>query len=373
MILHISNDYSGSKVYMNLIKSLDKLGVPQIIYTPVKEKASIGRNYVDLQVPESKILYSNILNKTLDRVFYKNKIHKIFKDIEAKVNLKKVNVIHAHTWYSDGGVAFLLSKKYGIPYIVTIRNSDLNVFYKYLIHQRLFGRNILKFSKSVVLISASYKSRVLSLNWSDNFREMVKPKIQIIPNGVDQFWIKNSVAKKSQISSKINLLFIGKFTSGKNILAVQKAVLDLYNSGLDINLNIVGGKGDKHDMVIEYCNSNPNVFKYYGEVFDKERLRSVFEESDVFVMPSKYETFGLVYVEALLQGIPVLYTHNEGIDGFYKEAIGEKVHSGSVLEIRNKIKNIINNYHLYNIPLEKIKFSHDWDKIAEKYLSLYFN
>src|SRR5690606_10005283 len=157
MILHITNDYSGSTVYRNLISELDDLGLPQIVYNPIKEESRIGKNLIEFNVKDSEIIYSHILNKTTDRIFFRKKIKKIIRNIETKIDLKKISFIHAHTWYSDGGVAYFLSKKYNIPYIVTIRNSDLNVFQKYLIHERAFGRKILAKAKSVILIAASYK------------------------------------------------------------------------------------------------------------------------------------------------------------------------------------------------------------------------
>lgn len=51
----------------------------------------------------------------------------------------------------------------------------------------------------------------------------------------------------------------------------------------------------------------------------KKQLREAFSISDIFVMPSKPETFGLVYVEALSQGLPILYAKGEGFDGYFDE------------------------------------------------------
>ena len=209
MILHITNDYSGSTVYKNLVEELDNLGLSQIVYNPVKEKSRIGKNKIGLEVSDSDIIYSHILNKTTDRIFYKKKIKKILKDIETKIDFSEIKMIHAHTWYSDGGVAYLLSKKYNIPYIVTIRNSDLNVFQKYLFHERAFGRKILERAKSVILIAASYKQRVLDLESLEKIKSSLQKKLQIIPNGVDPFWLSNFLEKKSKNTNVIfNLLYI---------------------------------------------------------------------------------------------------------------------------------------------------------------------
>jgi len=73
----------------------------------------------------------------------------------------------------------------------------------------------------------------------------------------------------------------------------------------------------------------------------------------------------------MLQGLPILYTHNEGIDGFYDEKIGEKVFSIKVSEIKNKILTLINNYDIYSLPTDKLIESHDWSKIAVKYIDIY--
>lgn len=138
-ILHLSNDYSGSTVYMNLISSLDNLDISQTIYNPIRDVQLVGKNKVILKNKDSSIIYSPILNYTTDRLFFKSKIKKIVKDVITQIELSSVDCIHAHTWYSDGAVAYELSKRLDIPYIVTIRNTDLNLFYKYMLHLRPYA------------------------------------------------------------------------------------------------------------------------------------------------------------------------------------------------------------------------------------------
>ncbi|MFV0224102.1 glycosyltransferase family 4 protein [Empedobacter falsenii] len=372
MILHITNDYSGSTVYKNLVEELDNLGLSQIVYNPIKEKSRIGKNKIDLEVNDSDIIYSHILNKTSDRVFYRKKIKKILKDIETKIDFSKIKMIHAHTWYSDGGVAYLLSKKYNIPYIVTIRNSDLNVFQKYLIHERSFGRKILEKAKNIILIAASYNQRVLSESSLQKIKAQLEIKLKIIPNGVDSFWINSAVEKKIKTDKKVfNLLFIGKFTEGKNVVPLQLAVNELNKEKNIVHLHLIGGGGNAHQKVLDQLDLNKNTMTYHGKIFDMSKLKEHFESADIFVMPSKHETFGLVYVEAMLQGLPILYTANEGIDGFYDEKIGEKVCNSTVDEIKIKLFNLIEDYNSYNIPTEKLKKNHNWKNIALVYQQLY--
>lgn len=372
MILHITNDYSGSTVYRNLMGELDLLGIPQLIYHPVKDQRLMERNRISLEVPRSEIMYAPILNKTTDRLFYRRKIHKIFKDIESKVAISEIEMMHAHTWYSDGGVAYLLHKKYNIPYIVTIRNSDLNVFQKFLVHERSFGRRILQHAEKVILIASSYEQRVLKLPSLSSIRNVLASKLEVIPNGVDAFWIENAFDRKERVAPEtFNFLFIGKFTEGKNVVPLQQAVKELSAEGVKVHLNLIGGDGGAQPKVMEMVGSNRDIMTYHGKVYDFEKLREHFEYNHIFAMPSKHETFGLVYIEALLQGLPVLYTANEGIDGFYDERIGEKVVVFDVKEIKSKLVRMMKEYASYRIPTDKLTENHNWKKIALKYKKLY--
>ncbi|MTJ02274.1 glycosyltransferase family 4 protein [Idiomarina piscisalsi] len=374
-ILHIANDYAGSTVYMNLVGKLDNLGVEQVIYTPLREEELIDNNSITFTHIKSKFIYSVILNWHIDRVLYPYKLYKILKDIQRKVDFNQIDCIHAHTWYSDGGVAYFLAKKYNIPFIVTVRNTDLNLFQKKLVYLRPFGRKVLEKSKSIVLISASYKSRLLSERSLKKSLVQIKGKLRILPNGVDKYWVKNA-GKFSGFKKKeheINLIYVGRLTAGKNIPLLQEAVIELNKrmKGHRIRLAIVGGGGADSDKVLDNARLHPDFFTFHGKIQDKEKLANLYRAADIFTMPSSHETFGLVYVEAMLQGLPILYTANEGVDGFYSDMIGEKVQQLTVEEVTTKLIKMISNLASYELPVEEIKRNHDWAEIAKKYLLVY--
>lgn len=372
-ILHITNDYSGSTVYKNLIHELDNLGVSQIIYNPIRDKNRIGKNKIEFKDTHSKIIYRYILNYHIDRVFYPYKTWKIFKDIQRQVNLSKVDFIHAHTWYSDGGIAYLLAKKYNIPYMITIRNTDLYVFQKKLRYLHSFGKRILNKAENVVLISPSSKQKVLELSSLAHIKTELSYKLHLIPNGVDSFWINNTIKANSRaINDGLKLLYIGKFSKRKNVVALQKAIVQLNEQyEKNIKLYLVGGGREQEEEVLKLVEKHPNLFVFHGVIYDKNELLKIYRSCDVFAMPSKGETFGLVYIEAMLQGLPILYTRNEGIDGFYDEKIGEAVTIGDVSEIMEKLLLLYENYNTYKINIELLQRNHDWRLIAMKYLSLY--
>jgi len=187
---------------MNLIRFIDHEGVPQIVYHPLRDNGKVGRNLIKFKNDKSEIIYSPILDYT-DRALYRKKIYKILRDIETRVDLSKVTFIHAHTLYSDGGVAFLLNKKYNIPYVVAIRNTDINYFIKYLFWERAFGNKILQKAEANIFISKSYWK---SLNNPIDLK--ISNKSVVIPNGVDPFWLENikkGIIRKRPVTFKILL------------------------------------------------------------------------------------------------------------------------------------------------------------------------
>lgn len=366
MFLHLTNDFAGSAVYKNLISELDQIGQPQIVYTPLRNAGSVDKNKIDLSVDGSKIIYSPILNLHTDRIFYKLKIKKILKDVECKIDVHAISCTHAHTWFSDGGVAYELNKKYNIPYIIAIRNTDLNLFWK-LPHLKSYGLEILRNASRVILISKTYQDRVLS---DPKINPIINSKFALIPNGIDDYWIRNSEERKREINEIPQLLFIGKFSKGKNVMKLIQAVEILEQQGIVCKLNLVGGGGEMESKVLDYI-KNIDSITYHGKIYDKERLKEFYCNSDIFTMPSKAETFGLVYIEALSQGIPTVFTKNEGIDGLYSNNIGEAVDCDSVQSIAQGIKKIVLNYIEYDFNPKEIIKNHDWKEIAIEYKEVY--
>ena len=104
-VLQIANDFAGSKVHKNLFQSIDSKAVEQVIYCPVRDSQLIGRNSFDGQ--NVKIIYSNVI-KPLHRYLIHIKRKTLYKDMISKVDVKNIDIVHAATLFSDGGLAYKL-------------------------------------------------------------------------------------------------------------------------------------------------------------------------------------------------------------------------------------------------------------------------
>ena len=89
-------------------------------------------------------------------------------------------------------------------------------------------------------------------------------------------------------------------------------------------------------------------------------------------MPSFKESFGLVYAEALSQGLPVIYSINEGFDKNFEEGyVGYHTNPLSVTDIADKMELLINNFESIQKNCIKASRNYRWDEISKKILDLY--
>lgn len=370
-ILHICNDFLNSKVHSNLYKQIDNYGFEQVIFCPLKNK---NKNKIDINIlrfnnSNSKIIYSRIMSN-FHRIFFKNKINFLYSDFIKNIDPSKIDLQHATTLFSDGALAYRLFVQYNIPYIVTVRNTDVNLFLNLRPDLYLLAKNILKNASNIIFISISLKKLLFKNFYFKKFENELSNKIKVIPNGVDDFWLKNVTSPKEE--DKLSFLFIGKFDKNKNVLNLIKALNFLRAKYDDVELNLVGGGGSNQKKILKLTTKNTWI-TYHGKIYDKKKLKNIYNQNDFFLMPSKFETFGLVYIEALSQGLPILYTKNQGVDGLFNPAVGLATKANKNKNIANNIEKMILNSNEYKGNITNLNFNEfSWKSIFENYyLKLY--
>lgn len=367
-VLHICNDYCGSKVHSNLYAELDRQGVQQTVYAYHRDSSLEGKNWFEAEY--TNIVYRPILS-TYHRVFYHKKIRDVYADLKSRLSadLPTYDLLHATTLFSDGTVAHRVYKEYGTPYIVTVRNTDINKFLGYAPHTWLTGMDVLKDARKIIFISKAPMEKFCRHFFIKRILPEIQDRFVLQPNGIDSYWIDNVATNNLNLNHHI--IYVGKFDLNKNVTRLVEAVLQLSKQVKDIHLHLVGGDGSREDKIKALVASHPDCLTYHGKIFDKEKLRTLYRQCSVFAMPSIYETFGLVYIEALSQGLAVLYTKNQGIDGLLDERIGEKVNALSTRSIEEGLKKLLCNRSAY-FTHEVVDFGQfRWKSIAEKYKNLY--
>lgn len=368
LLLQIASDFSNTKVHSNLYKELDRIGVCQVVFNPIRtnKRDTIGKNEFPAQ--HARFVYADVV-KPYHHYVYHVKQHCLFRALQKQVDVTSINLIHASTLMTDGGVAYRLYKKYHIPYVVSLRNTDINGFLDKMPHTWHDARKILLNAQRIFFISQGLKEKFVNHRVIKPILPKIVEKFVLMPNGIDDYFISN--VRKDQRTGH-GIIYIGDFSRNKNVLRLGEAILRLRKEkGLeDITLTIVGGGNNEDNSVDRMIAEHPDVFNYVGKVHDKSKLCELLGSNRVFAMPSINETFGLVYLEALSQNLPVLYTKGQGIDGLFDDTIGVGVNPLSVPEIKDALKEMLLNTSKYSNKCVDFN-AFEWANIAEKYREHY--
>lgn len=362
-ILHICNGFCTSKVHSNLCRSLDSMVEKQTVYTYIDVVDKVGKN--SFEGNHTNIIYDVILNRFV-RMIYPMRIKWTYYHLKKQISPADFNCIFATTLFSDGGVANLIYKKYGVPYIVAVRATDLTTYLKTRLLWK-YGREILLNAKRIVLINKAYGDRLQTHVFSRGIWNHIKDKIVIRPNGIDSFWIDNLRTKVPQ--NKHSICYVGTFLARKKVPQLIRAIELLLPDFPDLKLDIVGTRGDT-EQEVKLLSKEKSFISFYGPINDKQRLLEIYQKNGIFAMPSVSETFGLVYIEALSQNLRLLYTKGTGIDGML-DNVGVAVENPNETSIRDGLLELLLSYDKIDGNSHIDMSSFYWDNIAKEYIEMF--
>jgi glycosyltransferase involved in cell wall biosynthesis len=364
-VAHLNSYYWSNSVHQTLVKRLSNRGIKQHIFLPILKGSE--------QKPEPNITNASYsvypCFSKWQRRFWPIKMMMLWHAFEKdrRKNVSRIN--HAHTLIVNGLIAWLAKRRYGTPYVVTIRNTDVNIFLRRHIVFRFLARKIINSAEILVTISPSYWTTQLPALFNPRCLREWEGKHFLIPNGIDEFWFQNRIVNPHKARSPFRLLFVGHLDNNKNLSTLLDACVLLVKNEFDFELTVVG-TGHLEKQLKEKATNLPVVFR--GYISNREELLAVYRNSDLMVVPSRTESFGLVYAEALTQAKPVIYTRNQGFDGVFSHGeVGYAVDAMDANEISSRIRDAQKDYSRLssNAHLQCHRFM--WNKSVDLWLSVY--
>ena len=377
---------SGSGIYtMNIAKALKRAGQDVKIITaanslefPKMEGIDIRPIYFENNYEADNVINFNVpcfdQYPTSDVVFYdltkeqiKTYIEEFRKVLEQEIKEFKPDIIHTqHLWIWSSVVP-----EYGVPTVVTSHGSDMmgydidNSFYPYCI-------KAINECKKIITISKNNNEVVI-----DRFPE-AKNKVVTLKNGYDSkmFYLKNFDKEEILKSYGINksyekiVLFAGRLTENKGIDVLLNAASRYEN---DNTLTIIaGGGGLLPDLERQVEELKLKDVVFLGDQ-TQENLNKLYNIADVLAVPSRVEGFGLVAIEALACGLPVVGTNNGGMVDFINENVGALVEVEDDIALEKEITKILTGERKF-IKEELAKYAKDnysQEVVIEKLIELY--
>lgn len=293
----------------------------------------------------SYFLYFNLpknLSETLDsRLIYLSLLHKVKKE--------KYDLIHAQNGYPSGHAAYLLSKKFNIPYIITSHGQDTyRCFDK---SYEMCGTKSFK-RRSIAFFRTAIENADLVLGVSKYFsKELLKISKNIILDYSSNsyktsiFKVLNPIPKKENFGYKNNdfiIIATGFFIKRKAHLDILKAVGLLRNKNIKIIL--IGGGPLENEINSEAKRLGIDKQIRLINFITQKELVDWYNIADITVFPSLYEPFGLGLLEAMACGLPAIATKTWGPKEMIIENInGFLVDKKSPQQISDKIRYFLDN------------------------------
>lgn len=230
-------------------------------------------------------------------------------------------LVHSHYWLS-GVVAMELSRRWKAPHIATFhtlaRTKQRARAGEREIEQRAIAEQRVIESADVLVVSTDIEKEDIGRLYGAN-----GTPIEVIPPGVDLSLFQPIDAglarKRLGLPDRRTLLYVGRIEPLKGLDILLRAVA-LLNDTADTNLLIVGGNLEE-DAELErlktlaHSLNISDIVNFTGSV-NQEELPEYYSAADVFVLPSWYESFGLVALEAMSCGTPVVVSRVGGLKTF---------------------------------------------------------
>jgi len=249
------------------------------------------------------------------------------------------DIIHAHI-FSAGMPAVILGKLYKIPVIITEHYSG-------------FPRHILTFSERIRARFAMNRAQII-LPVSNALKEAIetyniKNKFRIVPNvvNIDKFHPLSSQDRRSANEVK-RLLLVAILTPLKGIPYLLEALSQIRHKRRDFSLDIVGdGPNRKEYEELARKLGLEQIVRFQG-FKPEEEVTEFMRNCDFYVQPSLFETFGVVYIEAMACGKPIIASECIGSKEMINTDVGVLVPPKDVKALREAIEYMLDNYQNYS-------------------------
>ena len=375
-----SKEAGGMNVYVRKVAvELGKLGMQVDIYTRYHGDSD---NSVEYLADKVRIIHINAGYPHLAKNQIYDHLEEFTRNTIAYARSENIeyDLVQSHYWLS-GRVGQLLSESWDIPHVTTFHTlADAKVRSRSGEHEpevRFESENNIIKSADLVVAFTDHERQLMA-----RYHNVDPLKVEVIPCGVDTDLfnpIDRNVAKeKLGITASRVALYVGRIEPLKGLEILIRAVTQIH-SDEGLSLIIVGGDPDADEEIIRLKQiilalRMESSISFIGAV-DQQELPLYYNASDVLVIPSYYESFGLVALEAMACGIPVIASRVGGLPTTVKDSkTGYLVPWRCPDPFADKLQIILNNQSIHDAMSRsaiELSLQMKWSKVAEDLAEAY--
>lgn len=252
----------------------------------------------------------------------------------------KPDIIHAHNSLYGGIAASDIYKEYNIPYIITEHSSR-------------WARGEISSSALQRSANTAYRNSLANFAVSSVFSSSLNklfPKVnfQVLPNVIDPILEEKVQPSTSHSEGTFTYLHIAEFKPVKDQRSLLKAFKELISYNKNVHLRI-GGSGELEEQLKGLCKElDLNDYVTFLGYLNRDEVVSELSACDGLVMCSLYETFGVVLIEAMLAGKPVIASSSGGAVDIVTDRTGILVPPQDKTALCNAMLQLHDQYDKYN-------------------------
>ena len=264
------------------------------------------------------------------------------KALEELLEKEDIDIIHGHYLFPAGAAAVEVGNKHGIKTYVTAHGSDMFEVYKKQPLMRPTIKKVLRSADVVFAVSNALRHEIIATGVNG-----ISDKTKLSWNSVDIDKFSNksndSFKKEYNLSDKPIVLFVGNLIKRKNVDSLLEAK-KIANS--DYYLVVVGDGPLFKKLKKKVEDENIRDVIFTGS---RDDVENIIPSCDLLVLPSFSESFGLVLIEALACGKPVIGSDVGGITEIITDDVGLLVDPNKIPSIARAIDNLVNDEDLRHI------------------------
>ena len=348
------NDGGGMSIYVQQISRhlSDNHNVTVVTGEKAESFKDNNLEFISLNIFESNL---NVEDKEVFLQEFKNKL-------EESLDLKSFDVIHAHYWLS-GLIAKEISNEFDIPFVFT--SHSLGVFLDGYNKERVDCEKIVMTSSNIVTASSEFENMLIA----DTYK-VDENKIKKIIPGVDrEIFSPDLSIKRENI-----FLSIGRIQEQKGQLQTLEFLNNFKKIENDFRCIFIGGPsgkyGDEYLLELEQTVKDFNLETHveFLDNLEQTKIIELLNKAKLLIHTSRFETFGLVAIEANTMGVPVLTINNGSLmeiiennkNGYLSENLID-------IEVNNFVSHLLNEDRKFQeVSLSCIEKSkkYDWVKTS---------
>jgi len=357
-------DGGGVSFYVyNLARELVKKGHKVIVFT----RGSVYKS----SIQKTEGIYVQKIPFIPLYPFHVN-IHGIFLNKTFKKYEKELDIMHTHIPLPPLVKTSLpvLATVHGLPELKTRTLTPWNptilseILFSFIVYDT--EKKILKLADKVTTVSHNTGKEL------EYYYNLHKKDISVIGNGVDEKYF-HPVENEND---KINILYAGRLDQKKGLFELVQSARDICATYENVFFKIAGS-GPFLNNLLNYVHKNglSDRVLFYGHV-DRNTLRSLYQNSSIFLLPSYYEGLPNVILEAMSCGLPIVATDVGGISEVVHQGDnGFLIQPQDHIQISNSLKTVINDKSLRmkmgNKSRSYIIKHNTWNEISNRYIRQY--